>query len=131
MAKLSFVQQLPEPLEFEWIDGTQHRVKRLAELSAADQQEFLRQHRQLTVAVAEQRQHPENVHAAESVLQCLNGFMTLLNVAIADEMTPQQQMQIMEWWIDEHPELTEKKPQPLPLNRKPTATKKAKQSRRG
>lgn len=130
MAHLSFVKQLPEPLEFEWHDGTMHRVKRLAELSAADQQEFLRLHRQLSVAVTKQRQNPQDTHAAESMLQCLNGFMQLIGVDIRDAMSPQEQMQTLEWWIAEHPELSTKKSNPSPLNQKPTATKKQKKSRR-
>ncbi|MCA0354719.1 MAG: hypothetical protein LCH85_22220 [Chloroflexi bacterium] len=107
--RFSLAAQLPEYLEFEARDGTLYPVNRVQHLSTVDQQTILRLQRQISAAVTKQKANPNDTGAANALLQALAEAIEVIAPAIPqvirNKMNPEEQMQMLIWWKDEHPKL--------------------------
>ncbi len=109
--RLILTTLIPEPLELE-INGTFYPATPLDALSSEQQQNLVLVHRRLTVGQVQLRNASDMLEQAKAggqLLRTLGEFVKLLVPTIADAdlaaLTAEQQLEVIQWWFDEHPDL--------------------------
>jgi hypothetical protein len=122
----------PEPLELELPSGKLVLATPLAALSSEQQRSMMAQYRRLVAAQHQLRGAKDQASQSRAGIQLLEIISQLTRVfvpTIADEdlarLTPEQQLAIIQWWIEEHPELKHQATANQPLNTIPPSQKTA------
>ena len=101
----------PEPLELELPSGKVILATPLAALSSEQQNHLLGCYRRLVAAQHQLRNAKEHakpriyMEMLETVKQLTRVFVPSITDEELRKLKPEQQLEVVQWWIDEHPEL--------------------------